>query len=144
MRDRVFNPAVMVTPRRVQSRSSPIALANLLQHLVRAAVLPQAASRILDAGGPEYLSYQGMMRQFGAVIGSRPRIIPVPVLASRLSSNWLALVTTVAANIARAPIGGLKHDIPADDAQLRALLPQPLATFTESVQAARRPRSGTR
>jgi hypothetical protein len=32
---------------------------------------------------------------------------------------WLGLVTTVPANIARALIGGLKHDIPADDAALR-------------------------
>ena len=50
----------------------------------------------------------------------------MPVLTPRLSSYWLGLVTAVPANIARALIGGLKHDIPPDDAQLRALVPQRL------------------
>lgn len=136
MRDLVYNLPVMVTPRWVQSRSSPIALANLLEYLVRVAQLPQAEGEIFDAGGPEYLSYAEMMRQFGEVVGRRPRIIPVPVLTPKLSSYWLALITTVPANIARALIGGLKHDIPANDARLRELVPQKLLTFKEAVIAA--------
>ena len=136
MRDLVYNLPLMVTPRWVQSRSSPIALPNLIEYLVRVATLPQAAGGIFDAGGPEYLSYETMMRQFGEVIGKRPRVIAVPVLTPKLSSYWLALITTVPANIARALIGGLKHDIPADDAALRALVPQRRLTFKESVLAA--------
>jgi uncharacterized protein YbjT (DUF2867 family) len=136
MRDLVYNLPLMVTPRWVQSRSSPIALANLLEYLVRVAALPQAEGRVFDAGGPEYLSYATMMRQFGEMIGRHPRIVPVPVLTPKLSSYWLALITTVPANIARALIGGLKHDIPADDAALRHLVPQKLLTFRESVAAA--------
>jgi len=136
MRDLVYHLPLMVTPRWVQSKSSPIALANLLEYLVRVATLPSAEGGIFDAGGPEYLSYEAMMCAFGEVIGRRPRIVRVPVLTPQLSSYWLALVTTVPASIARALIGGLKHDIPADDAALRALVPQRLLTFRESVLAA--------
>jgi uncharacterized protein YbjT (DUF2867 family) len=136
IRDLVNNLPLMVTPRWVQSRSSPIALPNLLEYLVRVATLPQAAGRILDAGGPEYMSYAQLMREYGEVVGKRTRIIPVPVLTPNLSAYWLALITTVPASIARALIGGLKHDIPARDAELRALVPQRLLTFKESVQAA--------
>jgi Protein of unknown function (DUF2867) len=42
----------------------------------------------------------------------------------------------VPTNIARALIGGLKHDLPADDAELRRLVPQRLLSFRESVTAA--------
>ena len=136
IRDLVYHLPLMVTPRWVQSKSSPIALANLLEYLVRVATLPQAEGGIFDAGGPEYLSYEAMMRAFGEVIGRRTRILRVPVLTPQLSSYWLALITTVPASIARALIGGLKHDIPADDAPLRALVPQRLLTFKESVLAA--------
>ena len=59
------------------------------------------------------MSYEEMMLAFGEVVGRRPRIIRVPVLSPRLSSYWLGLVTAVPASIARALIGGLKHDIPA-------------------------------
>jgi len=136
MRDLVYHLPLMVTPRWVQSRSSPIALANLLEYLVRVATLPQAEGGVFDAGGPEYLSYEAMMGQFGEVIGRRTRIVRVPVLTPQLSSYWLALVTTVPASIARALVGGLKHDIPADDARLRQLVPQKLLSFKESVAAA--------
>jgi hypothetical protein len=136
MRDLVYHLPLMVTPRWVQSKSSPIALANLLEYLVRIVDAPGSAGAIYDAGGPEYMSYEAMMRAFGDVIGRRPRILPVPVLSPRLSSYWLGLVTAVPASIARALIGGLKHDIPARDAALRALVPQRLLTFRESVVAA--------
>ena len=136
MRDLVYHLPVMVTPKWVQSRSSPIALPNLLEYLVRVAQLPAAAGSVYDAGGPEYMSYEEMMLAFGAVVGRRTRIIRVPVLSPRLSSYWLGLVTAVPASIARALIGGLKHDIPARDEPLRRLVPQKLLTFHESVVAA--------
>jgi hypothetical protein len=60
----------------------------------------------------------------------------VPVLSPALSGHWLGLVTAVPANIARALIGGLKHDLPADDAELRRLVPQRLLSFREAVAAA--------
>jgi uncharacterized protein YbjT (DUF2867 family)/uncharacterized protein YndB with AHSA1/START domain len=136
MRDLVYHLPLMVTPKWVQSKSSPIALENLLVYLLRVADEPAAAGRVYDAGGPEYLSYEQMMRVFGEVIGKRPRILRVPVLSPRLSSYWLGLVTSVPSSIARALIGGLKHDIPAHDAELRALVPQRLLTFREAVRAA--------
>ena len=62
--------------------------------------------------------------------------MPVPVLTPGLSAYWLGLITAVPANIARALIQGLKHDIPADDAALRRLVPQRLLGFDEAVVAA--------
>ncbi len=138
IRDLVNHLPLMLTPRWVRSRSSPIALDNLLEYLARIARLDEAAGKVLDAGGPDYLSYEDMMRQFGDAVGKRPRIIPVPVLTPTLSARWLGLVTAVPSNIARALIGGLKHDLPADDAELRRLVPQALLNFRESVAAALR------
>jgi uncharacterized protein YbjT (DUF2867 family) len=137
IRDLVNHLPLMTTPRWVQSKSSPIALDNLLEYLVRVASLDEAAGQVLDAGGPEYLSYEDLMRQYGAAVGKRPIIIPVPLLTPTLSARWLSLVTAVPANIARALIGGLKHDLPANDAALRRLVPQQLLSFRESVAAAR-------
>jgi hypothetical protein len=91
---------------------------------------------VLDAAGPDYLSYEDVMRQYGQVVGKKPVIIRVPLLSPTLSSYWLGLVTTVPANIARALIGGLKHDLPADDAALRRMVPQRLLSFRESLEAA--------
>jgi uncharacterized protein YbjT (DUF2867 family) len=136
IRDLVNALPWMITPKWVRSKSSPIALENLLYYLLRVPEILETAGAVLDAAGPDYLSYEDMMRIFGAVVGKRPRIVPVPVLTPTLSSFWLGLITAVPTPVARALIGGLGHDIPADDAELRSLVPQPLLTFRQAVVAA--------
>jgi uncharacterized protein YbjT (DUF2867 family) len=136
IRDLVYHLPVMVTPKWVQSRSSPIALENLLTYLVRVAELPEAEGQILDAGGPDFLSYEDMMRQFADIVGRRPFILRVPLLTPELSSRWLALVTSVPTNVARALIQGLEYDIPARDDRLARMVPQRLLGFRESVEHA--------
>ncbi len=137
MRDLVLNLPVMVTPRWVRAKSPPIALHNLLVYLEALARHPDAPDRIFDAGGPETCTYEDMMRQLAAAAGKKaPLILPVPVLTPRLSSYWLGLTTAVPANIARALIGGLKHDFSADDAALQAMVPQRLLSVREAIDAA--------
>jgi uncharacterized protein YbjT (DUF2867 family) len=135
IRDLVNHLPVMITPRWVRSRAAPIALDNLLEYLARLPYLPGTAGRVYEAGGPEVLSYEQIMRQYGEVVGRRPRIIPVPVLSPRLSSYWLKLVTSVPTAVARALVDGLSQDVLADDRPLRALVPQRLLTFREAVRA---------
>lgn len=137
MRDLVLNLPLMVTPRWVRAKSPPIALSNLLVYLERIALLPEAAAQTYDAGGPQLCTYEDMMRQLALSAGKKPpRIVPVPVLTPGLSSYWLGLVTAVPANIAKALIGGLRHDFSADDAALRALVPQQLLNVREAIDAA--------
>ena len=51
IRDLVNHLPLMVTPKWVQSKSSPIALENLLEYVVRVAFIDEAAGKVLDAGG---------------------------------------------------------------------------------------------
>jgi uncharacterized protein YbjT (DUF2867 family) len=136
IRDLVFHLPAMVTPKWVSSRSQPIALADVLRYLDAVATLPQAAGGIYDVGGPEVLTYRDLMLQFGALVGRKPLVVPVPVLTPQLSSYWLNLVTAVPTNVARALIQGLEHDVLAEDAAIRALVPGPLMTYREAAQAA--------
>lgn len=137
MRDLVFHLPAMITPRWVRAKSPPIALDNLLEYLVQLPDIDEAAGQIYDAAGPETLTYEDMMRVLADVAGKRqPVIIPVPVLSPKLSSYWLRFVTSVPTNIAKALIGGLKHDFTADTAPLQQLVPQSLLDFRASVEAA--------
>jgi uncharacterized protein YbjT (DUF2867 family) len=137
MRDLTLNLPVMITPRWVRAKSPPIALDNLLEYLLKVPQFEDTAGAILDAAGPDYLSYTDMMRLVAEVAGkARPRIIPVPLLTPGLSSYWLGLTTAVPVDIARALIGGLRHDFPADDSALRRLVPQRLLGVREAIEAA--------
>lgn len=135
IRDLVNHLPLMITPRWVRSKSPPIALDNLLEYLIGVAQHEEAAGQIYDVAGPEMLSYEELLRQYGEHVGKHPWIIAVPVLSPRLSSYWLRLITAVPTSTARALIEGLKLHIEADDSAIRALIPQRLLTYREAVAA---------
>jgi len=137
MRDLVFHLPVMITPRWVLAKSPPIALENLMDYLVRAPDVPGTEGRILDAAGPEHLTYAEMMRILAEEAGKRPpRIVPVPLLTPRLSSYWLRFVTAVPTPVARALIEGMRQDFIADNEEIQRLMPQTLLDFRAAVRAA--------
>lgn len=133
IRDLALHLRVMVTPRWVRSRTQPIALDDLLAYLVGVLDVPETTGRTFDVGGAATLSYEEMIRGFAEVGGAKVTILPVPVLTPRLSSYWLDLVTAVPANVARPLIEGLRHDLLADDREIRDLIPLSLLTYREAV-----------
>nr|WP_318382191.1 DUF2867 domain-containing protein [uncultured Enterobacter sp.] len=134
MRDMVYNLPVLTPPRWVRSRTTPIALENLLHYLVGLLSHPTAAHRVLEAAGPDVLSYQQQFLRFMAVSGRHRPLIPLP-LPTRFISVWfLQVITSVPPSIAKALIEGLKHDLLADDRALRALIPQTLIPFDDAVR----------
>ncbi len=136
IRDLVNHLPVMLTPRWVFSKSTPIALDNLLHYLAEAPKFEETAGEIYDVGGPDVLTYAEIMRSYASLVDKRPLIIPVGVLTPRLSSYWLRLVTSVPTNVARALIDGLSQDVIAADDRLPKLVPQQLLGFREAAIAA--------
>lgn len=134
MRDMVYNLPVLTPPRWVRSKSAPIALENLLVYLTEIRHHPAPGNRIMDAVGPEYISYQTMFERFIAISGKRRVLIPIPMPTHLVSVWFLHLITSVPPTIARALIQGLKHDLQADGAALQALIPQTLITFDQAVR----------
>ncbi|KNC92830.1 SDR family oxidoreductase [Trabulsiella odontotermitis] len=134
MRDMVYNLPVLTPPRWVRSRTTPIALENLLYYLVELLNHPAPAHRVFEAAGPEVLSYQQQFAHFMDVSGRHRPLIPVPFPTSWVSVWFLNVITSVPPTIAKALIQGLKHDLLADDAALRALIPQPLIRFDDAVR----------
>jgi uncharacterized protein YbjT (DUF2867 family) len=136
IRDLVNHLPVMITPTWVRSRSTPIALDDLLAYLIAVGETDMAAGEVLDAGGPDVVTYEEIMRCYARLVGRHPRILSVPVLTPRLSSYWLRFVTTVPIGIAKALVDGLEHDFVAHDARLRQLVPRPLLGLEAAIRAA--------
>lgn len=61
----------MTPPRWVRSKSSPIALDNLLVYLTELLKHPAIGNRVYDVAGPEYISYQTMFERFIALSGKK-------------------------------------------------------------------------
>jgi uncharacterized protein YbjT (DUF2867 family) len=136
IRDLVNHLPAMITPAWVRSSSTPIALPDLLAYLVAVGDIDEAAGKILDAGGPDRVTYEEIMRCYGRLVGRQTRILAVPVLTPRLSSYWLRFVTSVPTNVAQALVEGLEHDFVANDARLRQLVPRRLMGLEEAIRSA--------
>lgn len=87
MRDMVYNLPVLTPPRWVRSRTTPIALENLMYYLVALLDHPTQHHRVLEAAGPQVLSYQEQFEHFMAVSGKHRLLIPIP-FPTRWISVW--------------------------------------------------------
>ncbi|MFB8079219.1 SDR family oxidoreductase [Streptomyces sp. NPDC056013] len=117
---------VMVTPSWVRTRIQPIAVRDVLRYLVGSARMPAEVSRAFDIGGPDILTYLGMMRRYAEVAGLPRRLIfPVPVLTPRLSSHWIGLVTPVPRSIARPLAESLRYEVVCGEHDIADFVPDP-------------------
>lgn len=134
MRDMVYNLPILTPPRWVRSKSSPVALDNLLVYLTELLNHPAQDNRIFEVAGPEYISYQTLFERFIVISGKRRWLIPIPLPTRFISVYFINLVTSVPTSIASALIAGLNHDLPANGQALQALIPQQLISFDDAVK----------
>lgn len=122
---------IMTTPKWVNSRTQPIAVRDVLRYLIGSVALDPTVSGEFDIGGPDVITYRGMMQTYAKVAGLSPRIIiPIPVLTPRLSSGWVGLVTPVPYRLARRLVASLKNEVVARDDRIRKLIPDPEGGLT--------------
>ncbi|HET9795534.1 MAG TPA: SDR family oxidoreductase [Thermoanaerobaculia bacterium] len=117
---------VMICPRWVAVEAQPIAVEDVIAYLADALDLPAGAERIYEIGGPERVTYAGLMREYARQRGLRRLLLPVPVLTPRLSSLWLGLVTPLYARVGRKLIESLRTpSVVRDDAARRVFPVEP-------------------
>lgn len=130
---------VMLAPKWLDNRVQPIAIDDLLHHLVAAADLPADLNRTLDVGGPDVLTYAEMIHRFARVTGlGARRVMTVPVLTPGLASRWIGLVTPLDTRVARPLVDSLVHEVVCRDDAERHLPPPPGGPtgFDDAVRAA--------
>ncbi len=111
MRALVERLPLMVCPRWVDTRTQPIAVADVVGALVALAGRHDAPAEV-QLGGADVLTYRAMMARFARLAGRRaPTMIRVPLLTPRLSSLWVGLVTPVDSGIALPLVHGLSTEM---------------------------------
>ena len=126
---------VMVTPRWIDTRSQPVAIADVVATLSELAERESVPAEV-ELGGADVLTYREMMARFAAVRGRRPPlVVKVPVLSPSLSSHWVGLVTPVEAGLARPLVEGLSAEMIVKHPPPAGLNDDPKG-FEEAVRAA--------
>lgn len=126
----------MITPRWVQTRTQPIAVADVIRYLVGVLTSEQATGKTYEVGGAEVLTYGDMLRRVAAIEGRKTIVLPVPLLSPSLSSYWLALVTDVDVQTGRSLVDSMTNEVTVTDHSIRDLVPFEPLDFDASVLAA--------
>lgn len=100
---------VMICPRWVDVKAQPIAIEDVLAYLTEVLKLPVGKTIVFEIGGPDQVSYGGIMRLYARQRGLRRWMIPVPFLTPYLSSLWLGLVTPLYSRIGRKLVDSLRN-----------------------------------
>lgn len=122
LRQLVARLPVMITPRWVQTRTQPIALADAVADLTGVLGRPETIGQTYEIGGPEAMTYRQMMVTLARITGRRRIIVPVPLLSPRLSSHWLRLITNVDLTTATALVDSMTNEVIVHDHALDRLL----------------------
>jgi uncharacterized protein YbjT (DUF2867 family) len=136
LRQLVERLPAMVTPRWVQTRTQPIALADIVTYLVEVAGRGDAVGRVFEVGGPEALSYKQMIETVARLTGRHRVIVPVPVLSPRLSSHWLRLITDVDLATAASLVDSMSNEVVVRDRSIEEFTGHRAMGFTDAAAAA--------
>ncbi len=103
IRNLVEKLPVMPTPRWVRMPAQPIAIADVVAYLVAAAqpAAERTGHTVIEIGGPDIVSYSGLLELYAQRRGLKRLVIPVPVLSPWLSGWWLYLFTPREATVGR-------------------------------------------
>jgi uncharacterized protein YbjT (DUF2867 family) len=126
---------VMITPKWLDTRSQPVAIADVTKTLAALAEIDDPPAEV-QLGGADVLTYREMLRRFAAVQGRRqPVLLPVPLFTPRLSSYWVALVTPVELGLVKPLVEGLSSETVVREPPPAGLNDAPLG-FDDAVRAA--------
>ncbi len=129
-----------IAPKWINNRIQPIAARDVLHYLVAAADLPSDVNRTFDIGGPDVLTYAGMMDRYGQALGFRSGpMFTAPVTTPGLAAHWVGLVTDIDTKMARPLVGSLLHDTVVREHDIDDYIPRPpggLMGFDDAVREA--------
>ena len=135
-RELVKNLPAMITPRWVNTRTQPIALADVIRYLAGVLGHPDAEGRVYEIGGPEVLRYRTMIERLAELQGKRLPVLPVPFLSPGVSGWWLGLVTSVDAQTGRSLVSSMTNEVVVRDDAIRSVVEFEPMTYAEALRLA--------
>lgn len=102
---------VMICPAWTETLSQPVALRDVIQALSRVLVDEKIQNQIYDIGGPQIVTYQGLIQKVGMKIRKKPTLITLNIIPLSLSRLWVSLVTGIPKKLVYPLVLSLKHEM---------------------------------
>jgi uncharacterized protein YbjT (DUF2867 family) len=126
---------LMTTGRWASQPAQPVAVADVVRHLVALAARQEPTSGTLELGGPDVVTLREMLEEVGRAVGRRPLLASLPLDVGALS----AFAFRAFAGADEATVRTLlrpSRPLVVRDERIRRLVPAPLVPFPTAVRAA--------
>jgi uncharacterized protein YbjT (DUF2867 family) len=101
---------LILAPRAIETLAQPIAIDEVIDHLLDAIELARPTDAIYEIGGAEQVTYAELLREYARQRGLRRRVIGVPMVASRAWSVLLRMVIPRHGDVAAVMLDSLRNE----------------------------------
>lgn len=123
----------MILPRWTESRTQPIALADVVRAARHCVGNPETYGRSFDIGGPDVMTYRKMLTQVAEALGKRRFMLGVPLFSPRLSRLWVTVFSGASGALVNPLIETLRHDMVCAENPLQRWLEPDAQGFAASL-----------
>lgn len=102
---------IMICPAWTKTLSQPVALADITKALQRVLDDQNIQGRIYDLGGPEIITYQGLIQKAGHQIKKNSTLITLNIIPLSLSRFWVSFVTGVPKKLVYPLVLSLRYEM---------------------------------
>ncbi len=136
IRDLTEKLPLMTVPRWVNTKCQPIAIRDVLFYLENVLLNEATFNKTFDIGGPDILSFKGMMMVYAKVRGLKRYMITLPFLSPKISSYWLYFVTSTNYPLAQSLVNSMKNETICRDQEINKLIPHQCLSYEEALRLA--------
>lgn len=136
IRDLVHKLPVMITPKWLNTKCQPIAIADVLEFLMKSLLNPKTYNASFDIGGPDILTYKEMLLEFAKIKKLKRFIYTLPVMTPTLSSYWLYFITSTSFKLASALVSSMRVEVVCRDNRINELLDIKPMSYRHALQKA--------
>jgi uncharacterized protein YbjT (DUF2867 family) len=101
---------LILAPREIKTLAQPIAIDEVIEHLLDAIELAWPTDAIYEIGGADQVTYAELMREYARQRGLHRRVIGVPMVASRAWRVLLRMVIPRHGEVAAAMVDSLRNE----------------------------------
>ena len=115
---------IMVLPSWTLKQTQPIALQDVMKAMRLALGNTQYYNQAYDIGGPEVMTYRGMMERTAKMMNRKRFMLPVPLVSPTLSKYWVVSFSGSSMALTGPLVESLRHNMVVRDNPLQRELSQ--------------------
>ena len=135
-------PIIIIPSRVIDTKIQPICIRNVLKYLTGCLVKDETIGQTYDIGGPDILTYRGLLKLYSEEKGLRkpiiiaPRFLPLLSSGRRFSYFLAKMVLPVPQSITAPLLRGVTSQVIAGDDRIAKIIPQDLMSCREAIRRA--------